>query len=282
MLPYPIVDAWVNPNLGTPANPRYTLGYLFPELAERWERGTTVSQMIDEMDEGNVGLSVLCMGYGGVEGVDDERWVLDAVDAHPDRFVASLAVDPRRAMAAVNQVERMVRDHHIRMIRVVPFEIGVSYDDPMYYPIYAKCAELGVPIGINVGIPGPLLAGAVQDPLHLDKICAFFPELTVIMQHGGDPWIDLCVKLLLKWPNLHYMTSAWSPKRVPEAIIRFANSRLGGSDKVMFASDYPLLTFSRCAAEIEKMPFKLEQTRRKFARGNALRVICGIDDEAAE
>lgn len=277
-LPYPLVDAWVNPNLGTPSNPRYDLGYLFPELAERWKRTTTLPQLLEEMDEGGVGISVLCAGYGGVEGVDDEGWVLDALDRHPDRFIGSLAVDPTTGMDAVRKVERMVKDHGFKMIRVVPFEIGVRYDDPSYYPIYAKCAELGVPVGINVGIPGPLIAGATQDPLPLDQICAFFPELTIIMQHGGDPWIDLCVKLLLKWSNLYYMTSAWAPKHVPEKIIAFANSRHGGADKVMFASDYPLLTFPRCAAEIAEMPFRSEETRRKFARGNALRVIAGIAD----
>jgi len=278
-LPYPVVDAWVNPNLGTPSNPRYKLGYLFPELSERWERKTTLEQMIEEMDAGHTDVSVLCAGYGGVEGVDDVGWVLDALNRHPDRFVGSIAVDPTRGMEAVRTVEDMVTNHGFRMARVVPFEIGVSYDDPMYYPVYAKCAELEIPVGINVGIPGPLIAGAVQDPIHLDKICAFFPELTVIMQHGGDPWIDLCVKLLLKWPNLHYMTSAWSPRRIPEGIVQFINSR-GGGDKVMFASDYPLLTFERCAEEIEQMPFRREEDRRKFARGNALRVIAGRDDDA--
>jgi predicted TIM-barrel fold metal-dependent hydrolase len=76
------------------------------------------------------------------------------------------------------------------------------------------------------------------------------------MQHGGEPWVDLCVKLLLKWPNLHYMSSAFAPKRIPAPIMQLANSR--GPDKVMWASDYPVLTFARCAGEIEEMPFKDE------------------------
>lgn len=270
-LPYELVDAWVNPNLGVPADSRYDIGYLFPELAERWRRGTTLEQLIDEMDQARVGVAVLCAGYGGVEGVDDTAWVIDALERHPERFIGSIAVDPRQGMNAVRTVERMVVDHGFRLVRMVGFEIGLPYDHPAYYPVYAKCAELGVPLGLNVGIPGPLIAGAVQHPLPLDGICAFFPELKIIMQHGGEPWVDLCVKLLLKWPNLHYMSSAFAPKRLPPQIMHLANSR--GPDKIMWATDYPLLTFLRCADEIEQMPFSDEERRRKFARDNALRLL---------
>ena len=216
---------------------------------------------------------MLCCGYGTIDGQADEAWVLNAMDKYPDRFVGSAAVDPRTGMDAVRKVERLVKDNGFKMARMVAFEIGLPYGHPAYYPVYAKCAELDVPIGLNVGIPGPLIAGAVQDPLPLDEICAFFPTLKVIMQHGGDPWVEVCAKLLLKWPNMYYMTSAWAPKRIPPQIMHLANSR--GGDKIMWASDYPLLTFERCAAEIEAMPFKTEELREQFASGNARRVILG-------
>ena len=270
-LAFPLVDAWVNPNLGTPADPRYDVEYLFPELAERWRRKTTLPEMIEQMDAAGVGISVLCSGYGGVDGVDDVGWVLEAREKHPDRFLVSHAVDPRRGMDAVREAERMVKDHDCRLIRMVGFEIGLPYSHPAYYPVFAKCAELNVPVGLNVGIPGPLIAGAVQDPLPIDEICAFFPDLKIVMQHGGEPWIDVCVKLLLKWPNVYYMTSAFAPKRIPERILQLANSR--GGEKVMWASDFPLLTFDRCAAEIAEMPFRDEERRKNFARDNALRIL---------
>lgn len=270
-LSFPLVDAWVNPNLGTPSDPRYDVEYLFPELAERWRRKTTLTEMIAMMDEAGVGISVLCSGYGGVDDVDDVGWVLDAHEKHPDRFLVSHAVDPRRGMDAVREVEAMVTQHDCRLIRMVGFEIGLPYTDPAYYPIFAKCVELDVPVGLNVGIPGPLIAGLVQHPIAIDTICAFFPDLKIIMQHGGEPWIDICVKLLLKWPNVFYMTSAFAPKRVPGQILHLANSR--GADKIMWASDFPLLTFSRCASEIAEMSFRDEERRQKFARENALTVL---------
>jgi predicted TIM-barrel fold metal-dependent hydrolase len=88
------------------------------------------------------------------------------------------------------------------------------------------------------------------------------------MSHGGEPWPEMCVKLLLKWPNLHYMTSAFTPRRIPAPVIDFINSR--GADKVMWASDYPLLSLDRCVRELAGLPLRDEERRAKFVRGNAL------------
>jgi hypothetical protein len=87
----------------------------------------------------------------------------------------------------------------------VALETQTPYDHTMYFSIYAKCAELGIPISVNVGIPGPPVGGRCQDPVALDDVCAFFPELVVVMSHGGDPWAEMYVKLMTKWPSLHYM-----------------------------------------------------------------------------
>jgi predicted TIM-barrel fold metal-dependent hydrolase len=93
------------------------------------------------------------------------------------------------------------------------------------------------------------------------------------MAHCGDPWAELCVKLMLKWKNLYMMTSAFSPKHYPPPLVHYMNTR--GPDKVMFASDYPLLGLSRCVREVEEMNFRDEDRRRKFLSDNARRVILG-------
>jgi hypothetical protein len=98
-------------------------------------------------------------------------------------------------------------------------------------------------------------------------VCSFFPELTVIFQHGGEPWVDLCIKLMLKWTNLHYMTSAFAPKHIPAAIVSYINTR--GAEKIMFASDYPLLTFERCMREACELPIRDQERFDKFLRLNA-------------
>jgi predicted TIM-barrel fold metal-dependent hydrolase len=160
------------------------------------------------------------------------------------------------------------------MARIMAFHTLIPYNDPRCYPLYAKCVELDIPISINVGVPGPLVPAArLQDPIVLDEICAFFPELKIIMAHGGDPWAAVCVKLMLKWKNLNYMSSAFAPKHLPKEIVHYMNTR--GPDRIMWASDYPLLGFDRCASEIEAMDLRDEERRRKFGRDNARRVILG-------
>ena len=259
------VDAWINPNLRPPRTVSRDVLYLFPGLAERYERGTTLSQLLDEMDGAGVAKAVLCAGY--TEDDDDVKWVRMAIEQHPDRFAGSYAVDPHRGMDTVRLIDQLVRDDGFRLIRIIALFTQIPYDDARNYPVYAKCAELGVPVGLNVGIPGPLVPGKHQHPLAIDEVCAFFPELKVVMQHGGEPWVDLCVKLLLKWPNLHYMTSAFAPKHIPRQIVDFVNTR--GADKVMFASDYPLLALDRCMQEASELPLRDQERFEKFVARNA-------------
>lgn len=262
------VDAWINPNPPAVIGANRNVDYLFKELAELRARGTTLEQLVDEMDGAGVERGVLCAGYGAD---DDRPWVCQAIERYPGRFAGSLVVNPKRGMEAVREVERFARDHGFRMVRFLAFDTQLPYDHAAYYPIYAKCVELGLVVGVNVGIPGPRVPGKHQHPLALDEVCYFFPELKIVMSHGGEPWADLCVKLMLKWPNLYYMTSAFAPKHIPREIVSYMNTR--GADKVMWASDYPLLTFRRCMDEAAAMPFRDDERRRKFLRTNALKLF---------
>jgi predicted TIM-barrel fold metal-dependent hydrolase len=154
-LPSGVVDAWINPNI-TPSLDGMDVTYLFPGLRERMERGTTLEQLIDEMDEAGVAKGVLCSGYTA-EG--DREWITTARDKHPERFALSHVVDPREGMRAVRLAEELVRSQGYRLIRMMGLQTGLYYNDPAYYPVYAKCAELGVPVGLNVGFPGPRVHG---------------------------------------------------------------------------------------------------------------------------
>jgi predicted TIM-barrel fold metal-dependent hydrolase len=105
----------------------------------------------------------------------------------------------------------------------------------------------------------------------VDEVCWNFPELKFIFRHGCEPWADLAVKLMLKWPNLYYSTSAFAPKFFPKEIIEYANSR--GADKVMYAGYYPSgLSLERSFSELPNVPFR-PQVWPKFLRENALRVL---------
>ena len=119
--------------------------------------------------------------------------------------------------------------------------------DAVYYPLYAKCAELELPLCVNTGLPGPPIPGEVQNPIHLDRVCVRFPELKLCMIHGADPWWDVAIRLLIKYENLRIMTSAWSPKRLPDSLLHYMRTR--GKNKVIFASDWPVLRQSRVVPE---------------------------------
>ena len=68
----------------------------------------------------------------------------------------------------------------------------------------------------NAGIAGPRFPSACQDVMHFDEVCYDFPELRIVMRHGAEPWEELAVKLMLKWPGLYYMPSAFAPEVLPE------------------------------------------------------------------
>lgn len=242
------IDAFINPVFWKTTD---APAYVQDALAETFD--TPLDQA--GPDELAQGLEAVGIDHAIVSAVDG-TWpeVLEFVHARPDRFSFSIEVDPRRGMETVRQVEAAVRDHGAILVRMVPFAIGLPPSDRAYYPVFAKCVELGVPVGVNTGIPVPRMPAAPQQPLHLDEVMRFFPELKLIMQHGADPWWGEAISLLLKYPNLYMMTSAWIPKYLPESLIRFMNTR--GRRKVMWASDYPALPFERCLREAKNLPFR--------------------------
>ncbi len=266
-LPAGVVDAWINPNI-FPPEPGKDVDYLFgAEYAQRLARGTSLDELVDQMDAAGIAKGVLCSGLMGLDTGDGGRaWNTAARDKFPDRFALSHVVDPRRGMAAVRQVEELARDGHV-LIRVLGLQTRLYYNDATHYPVYAKCIELGLPVGLNVGFPGPQVPSKYQDPLPIDDVADFFPELRIVLQHGGEPWVDTCVKLMVKWPNISYMSSAIAPKHIPPPVIHYANTR--GADRVMWASDFPLLTHERCMREARELPFRSQEHFDKFVSHNA-------------
>jgi uncharacterized protein len=175
-------------------------------------------------------------------------------------------------MKGVRRLEETVRAHpnfKAAFAAACLLNPQVPLDDKSFYPIYAKCCELQVPINLLVGVPGPRVPYRCQHPGLLDEVAWFFPELTIVMRHGGEPWVDLCAKLLLKWPNLYYATSAFAPKHYPKAILDFANKR--GPDKVLFAGYYPALSYERIFRELDDVPLR-DEVWPKFLGENARRV----------
>ncbi|MFZ4517336.1 MAG: amidohydrolase family protein [Microthrixaceae bacterium] len=216
------------------------------------------------------GIERALIGAGGDNG---DR----ALRSHPDRFLPSIGVDPNEGMKAVDAIRKAYETYGLRALAGFPAGCSpqVPIDDKRWYPIYATCCELGIPVFMCTGVPGPRVPMACQKVELLDEVCWFFPELTIVMRHGAEPWEELAVKLMLKWPNLHYSTSAFAPKYYPKAIIDYANTR--GADKVIYGGYFPMgLTLERIFAELPDVPLK-DEVWPKFLRDNAARVL-RLDD----
>ncbi|MGK2950355.1 MAG: amidohydrolase family protein [Acidimicrobiales bacterium] len=198
-----------------------------------------------------------------------------ALRDHPDKFWGLLNVDPNSGMEALRAIDRAVEEWGTQLKSVhvwgTALQPSVAIDDKKMYPIYAKCVEANLPIVLYVGVPGPRIPMAPQLPMLLDEVCWFFPELKIVMRHGAEPWDALAVKLMLKWPNLYYSTSAFAPRYYPQSIIDYANSR--GADKVMYAGYFPMgLSLERIFSELPNVPLK-DHVWPKFLRENAQRVF---------
>jgi predicted TIM-barrel fold metal-dependent hydrolase len=147
----------------------------------------------------------------------------------------------------------------------------VPVSDRRYYPVYQTCIDIDVPMIINAGVPGPRVPMLCQHVEHFDVVCYDFPELRIVMRHGAEPWEALAVKLMLKWPGLYYMPSAFAPRYYPKAIIQFANTR--GADKIMYSGYFPMgLSLERIFTELADVPFH-DDVWPKFLRDNAVRVF---------
>jgi len=202
---------------------------------------------------------------------------LTALKQHPDRFLPSISVDPNEGMKAVEEIVKTYETVGLKALAGFPagYNPQVPINDKRWYPVYAKCCELGIPVFMCSGVPGPRVPMACQKVELLDEVCWFFPELTIVMRHGAEPWQDLAVKLMIKWPNLYYSTSAFAPRYYPKAIIDYANSR--GGDKVVYGGYFPMgLTLDRIFSELPNVPFK-DDVWPKFLRENAARVL-KLDD----
>ena len=243
----------------------FPVEYIFKGVPKDLPTNDPIAVTLGEMDK-----------YGierGLVGVSDET-SRAALKAHPDRFIPSGAVsDPNDVTGSVRAIRQEFEEHGIRATSVFPAGTfpQVPIDDPKMYPIYQTCVDLDIPIFCTAGVPGPRLKFAPQEVARIDTVMYDFPELVFVTRHGCEPWEALAVKLMLKWPNLYYSTSAFAPKHYPRAIIDYANTR--GADKIIYAGYFPMgLSLERIFGDLPGVPFK-DHVWPRFLHQNARRVL---------
>lgn len=227
-----------------------------------------ISVTLGEMDRFNIAK--------GLISCEDELGQ-KALKEYPDRFIPSCGVDPNMVMESVRKLEQLHKDWGLKATSAFPAGCfpQVAIDDAKFYPIYAKCVELDIPIFVCAGVPGPRFPFSPQHVERIDRVMYDFPELVFVTRHGCEPWEDLAVKLMLKWPGLYYSTTAFAPKYYPESIIKYANTR--GADKIIYGGYFPMgLSLDRIMGDMPNVPFK-DEVWPKFLAENARRVL-KLDD----
>ena len=178
--------------------------YMFKNVPKVEAQSDPVKGLLDLMDQYGIERAMI-----GVATSEESPRVEDsqrALREHPDRFFGCVQVDPNRGMDAVRDLTRAVEELGVKAASAFPCGLNpqVPINDKKFFPIYAKCIELDIPINVCAGVPGPRVPFAPQYVGLIDEVCWFFPELKFVTRHGCEPWADLAVKLLLKWPNLYY------------------------------------------------------------------------------
>lgn len=251
-------------------------------VQEDTHRGVSLQDMLDRMDRAGVERAFLvAIKSGRVPHPAcyhlPYELVAEAVQTHPDRFYGLAGVDPYEGMAGIRALERAVREYGFIGAHFYPHWYELAPDHAKWYPTYTKCAELGIPVQMQVGqsmIYDPSYPlRSVGRPIALDAVACDFPELKLIGIHVGIPWTDEMIAMAWKHQNVYIGTDAHSPKYWPQSLVHYINTF--GQDKVLFGTDFPVLDFERTRREIEDLQLRPEP-KRKFLRDNAIRVY-GLD-----
>ena len=266
-----VVDLWVNVLTGKAA--AAFMGQSgnegIPELlGGDLSASSTLQQLLATMDACNVDVGVIAAGIAA----EETDALLNDVSAYPDRLRVALTVDrPDRPVRQVTRLRELAAHPAVVLVRITPLVTQYPLNDKLYYPIYATCAELDLPVSVNVGIPGPRVRSACQHPQLLEDILIDFKGLTVIGAHMGHPYESLLMQYMLKWPDLYLSNSAYLAKYMDPALISFMDSSRG-TGRVLFASDHPFLPMERAVAAARDLPLS-DAAATSFIGGTAARLL---------
>jgi hypothetical protein len=262
--------------------PRFIQHDMFDSL-RRWTRAQPTEGMQATEQQLPLELTIAAMDAAGVErgliaawyGPEGPMITNDEVAAfvaqYPERLVGVASVDLRRPVAAVRELRRAVRELGMRALRIVPWLWGLPPNDRRYYPLYAECVELGIPFCTQVGHTGPLRTSETGRPIpYIDDVALEFPDLVIVGGHIGYPWTNEMIALATKYPNVYIDTSAYTAKRFPPELVAYMRGH--GRRKVMFATNYPMITAARALEGLDGLELDAEATEM-YLSGNARRVF---------
>jgi predicted TIM-barrel fold metal-dependent hydrolase len=248
-------------------------------MPEEMRDGVPMEAYLAKMDRAGIDRSLLIavrcgdLSVRGSFEIPYQR-VADLCAENPDRFSGLAGVDPFRGMQGLRDLEAGVREFGFVGAHLYPHWFGLAPDDAKYYPYYAKCCELDIPIMMQVGqnlvYSRERRLPSVARPITLDKVAIDFPELKLLGIHIGVPWADEMIAMAWKHENVFIGVDAYAPKHWPASLVKYLNSY--GREKVLFGTDWPVIDPERAVREIAEMKLRPE-TMRALMRENALKVF---------
>jgi uncharacterized protein len=275
-------------NLHTPEvlafRPKWYEGFLGGKIGADQQiiEGLTVPQYLERMDRAGIDVAFIAAAKSGpiphnVNWHLPYEMVHEVVQAYPTRFRGLAGIDPTEGMRGVRQLEYAIKELGFVGAHLYPHWFEMAPDHRKYYPFYAKCIELDVPIQMQVGhclrySPDRPLP-SVGRPILLDTIACDLPELKLIGIHTGWPWVEEMISVAWKHPNVYIGSDAYAPKYWKPEFVHFINT--WGQDKVLFGTDFPVIDFERATREINALDLRAE-AKEKLLWRNAARLY-GLD-----
>ena len=251
----------------------------YEAVFHRETKPISLEQMIEGMDKARVAKTVLCsinmetMMMDGLEGYKVPNEIIaKAVSQYPDRFIGFACVDPRKGYLAIKELELAVRELGlVGLGELLPSNIELYPNDKLMYPLYEKVLELDIPIIVHSGQifdPGTKLK--YSNPIFVDDVARDFPSLKLIVAHFGWPWMEETIAVVQRNPNVYFDISGWAPRHLPKLLLDYMDGPL--SDKALFGTDFPLISWERAVSELKDLPLK-ESTKEKVLGENAKRLL---------
>lgn len=267
----PKIDVWMqHPTLKFISHPMF-------ESLRRWMGGQIPEEEIpieitlSVMDQGNVSHGLISAWQGPDGPLISNQETAELLEKHPDRLRGLASVDLWRPMDAVRDLTHWVKERGFVGCRQVQWLWNLPPTDRHYYPVYAKCVELDVPICLQVGHTGPLRPSEPGRPIpYIDEIALDFPELKIVCGHIGYPWTQEMIAVATKHPNVYIDSSAYTAKRFPPEFVNYMKTN--GKKKCMFGTNYPMIPHAKCLENLDDLGLE-EETRDLFLYGNAARVF---------
>jgi uncharacterized protein len=243
---------------------------------EERTQGHTPAAFVAMMDEAGLDTALIpairMMSYDTKQMVWDiqEEEVAEVVKQFPGRLHGLAGFNPLEKMNGVRRVERAIRELGFKGVYIHTYGFGIPLNHRLYYPLYAKCVELGVPVSMQVGHSAERMPSEMGRPIYLDDIALDFPELKIVGAHTGWPWTEEMIALAWKHQNVYLGIDAHHPKYLEPSLVHFMKTR--GQDKVLYGTNFPAVLHKDSIACIRGELGLSEKVANKILHGNAARV----------